>query len=249
MASNRKRPDSVCKQCCETFYPKDARFTTFCSRDCSFANIAEDRRQTARRRALLRKQALAPRPCPICAAVFKPIQSNARLCGQRECRLEDARCRRRSVYNVARAALDPTLTKHCKQCKQPFTVQRMSGTGSRTVCCTCARANARVAKSNNGNHRHRARKAGVPYIHISRASVIARYGRKCWICSKPIPPSADDLASSFTLDHVVPLSLGGWHDLPNVRPAHHRCNSLRGNEYKGQLMLTMTASPLLSGTW
>jgi 5-methylcytosine-specific restriction endonuclease McrA len=32
-----------------------------------------------------------------------------------------------------------------------------------------------------------------------------------------------------TLDHIIPLSKGGTHTWDNVRPAHRRCNELKGD--------------------
>lgn len=53
----------------------------------------------------------------------------------------------------------------------------------------------------------------------------------CWLCGLPID---SDLKSphpgSWTLDHVVPLSMGGARDDPaNARAAHRLCNMQRGN--------------------
>ncbi|WP_431941667.1 HNH endonuclease signature motif containing protein [Nocardia grenadensis] len=51
----------------------------------------------------------------------------------------------------------------------------------------------------------------------------------CWICGKPIDvslPWTDPL--SWTADHIVPRSKGG-HLLGEMRAAHRRCNSSRGN--------------------
>jgi 5-methylcytosine-specific restriction endonuclease McrA len=51
------------------------------------------------------------------------------------------------------------------------------------------------------------------------------YGNECWLCRLPI-----DNPSEYSIDHVVPRSLGGemW-SLDNMRPAHFRCNAKRGN--------------------
>jgi len=53
----------------------------------------------------------------------------------------------------------------------------------------------------------------------------------CWLCGLPIdralPPNHP---MSATVDHVEPLSLGGDPlDPSGLRPAHHGCNSRRGN--------------------
>lgn len=61
-----------------------------------------------------------------------------------------------------------------------------------------------------------------------RNQVISTYGTTCHICGRPI-----DLRISrtepggYTLDHVIPKSMGGPHVLANLRPAHRRCNLAR----------------------
>jgi 5-methylcytosine-specific restriction endonuclease McrA len=55
-----------------------------------------------------------------------------------------------------------------------------------------------------------------------RDLVVAEYGDTCWLCRRPI-------LGTVTVDHVIPRSLGGTNDLVNLRPAHGRCNSSRGN--------------------
>lgn len=52
----------------------------------------------------------------------------------------------------------------------------------------------------------------------------------CHLCGHPIDtdlPATHPL--SFTADHIAPRSLGGAASLDNLRPAHRRCNSQRGN--------------------
>lgn len=57
----------------------------------------------------------------------------------------------------------------------------------------------------------------------------------CWWCGEPIRYDLTGLAAqrdrdAFTLDHAIPLSLGGsLLDPTNARSAHRRCNSARGN--------------------
>jgi len=53
----------------------------------------------------------------------------------------------------------------------------------------------------------------------------------CWICRKEIDqslPYTDPM--SWTADHVVPRSRGGaLTDMSNLKAAHRKCNSSRGN--------------------
>lgn len=61
-------------------------------------------------------------------------------------------------------------------------------------------------------------------------AVVERDGTACALCGKPV-----NLALSGrhpdgpSLDHITPRSRGGTHALANLRLAHHRCNSSRGN--------------------
>lgn len=89
-----------------------------------------------------------------------------------------------------------------------------------------------------GKARRRAKGKAVISAPVSLADVISKYGKRCHICGKVVDVSTTNEPHSATMDHIVPLSLGGWHDLSNLRPAHHLCNSLKGSSFTGQLMLT-----------
>jgi 5-methylcytosine-specific restriction endonuclease McrA len=55
----------------------------------------------------------------------------------------------------------------------------------------------------------------------------------CTICALCGHPGAD------SVDHIIPVSKGGaLYDLANLRPAHHDCNSRRGNRPDRALMRT-----------
>lgn len=57
---------------------------------------------------------------------------------------------------------------------------------------------------------------------VDTDALYLRDGKRCQICKKPMD------RSEVTLDHIIPLSLGGTHQDSNVQIAHHRCNSSRG---------------------
>ncbi len=48
--------------------------------------------------------------------------------------------------------------------------------------------------------------------------VLKKYGTRCLCCGSDAPP---------TMDHVVPLALGGPHDKTNLQPLCHMCNSTK----------------------
>ncbi len=82
--------------------------------------------------------------------------------------------------------------------------------------------------------RHHRRKRKVLHGYIiatsARAYVFTRDRWTCWLCHQPI---LRDLKAphplSPSIDHVLPQSRGGGHQIWNLRAAHFLCNSLRGN--------------------
>ena len=79
------------------------------------------------------------------------------------------------------------------------------------------------------NHRRRARSRQAEAEKIDRQRVGDRDGWRCF-CGKRIDQSLkhpDPMSQS--LDHVQPISEGGAHTYANVRIAHLRCNTVRGN--------------------
>lgn len=77
----------------------------------------------------------------------------------------------------------------------------------------------------------RARNAGATTVHLIEAGeVYARDKWACYLCAGLIDPALPPFhPDSKTVDHVVPLSRGGQHTMDNVRAAHLRCNSAKGN--------------------
>ena len=57
---------------------------------------------------------------------------------------------------------------------------------------------------------------------------LAEYGALCYICGLPIKPGDE------SLDHKTPRSKGGSNTLDNLRPAHKRCNSAKGNKERDE---------------
>jgi 5-methylcytosine-specific restriction endonuclease McrA len=57
-----------------------------------------------------------------------------------------------------------------------------------------------------------------------RHSLVARDGIRCWICQDETPPH------DRTIDHILPVSLGGKSELSNLKIAHAHCNSFRSSK-------------------
>jgi 5-methylcytosine-specific restriction endonuclease McrA len=70
------------------------------------------------------------------------------------------------------------------------------------------------------NQLRRARKSsasGVPFTSDQLSARLSMFPG-CWMCG----------ADADTVDHVIPLALGGWHCLSNLRPACNSCNASKG---------------------
>ena len=69
---------------------------------------------------------------------------------------------------------------------------------------------------------------GRPYRRL--VAQLKATSRVCWLCGRWIDVSLPWWHDwSWSVDHVVPKSLGGKDTLDNMRAAHRLCNLRRGN--------------------
>ncbi len=124
----------------------------------------------------------------------------------------------------------------CKACGNHRLFVPDVSEGAITRCSACAKrkrlAHKRLAQAAGtwgvkvrlAKHRRRARKrANGGTGHVSAQDwkdILTKYGAACLCCGSTAPP---------TMDHVVPLSLGGPHDKTNLQPLCHLCNSLKSD--------------------
>jgi hypothetical protein len=112
-----------------------------------------------------------------------------------------------------------------------FGTDATTPTGLNTYCRECVCAVARVYRSKKpsywvtGEHRRRARKAGVRFERFDKVSIFERDGWRCGICGEHIQRALlYPHPMSPSLDHVVPLVAGGAHVTSNVQASHLVCN-------------------------
>lgn len=98
-------------------------------------------------------------------------------------------------------------------------LERQQATGAATVRDYRQRNPGKHAEIEN---RRRARKLAQFVAAVDPADVYERAGGLCGICGEPV---AD---SERSLDHIIPLALGGTHEPVNVQLAHRVCNSRKG---------------------
>lgn len=87
-----------------------------------------------------------------------------------------------------------------------------------------ARLNYDPEKGREKNENRRAKRlaAGGTITQAEWLSVLQKYGHKCLWCNKT--------GISLTMDHVVPLAIGGTHTIDNIQPLCRSCNSKKGTQ-------------------
>lgn len=96
-------------------------------------------------------------------------------------------------------------------------------------CPTCAYA-IRLRRAKDGQHRRRAAINGATHEPIDSLKVYERDEWQCGLCQQPVDrDTAWPDVMSASLDHVVPLAIGGTHTYDNVQLAHLTCNTSKGH--------------------
>lgn len=113
-----------------------------------------------------------------------------------------------------------------------ITRKRVVGRQPDRLCSTCVTDRQRRRnKERLRSHRKRAEKYGCVIEPVNKRLVFERDNWVCQLCDEAVDPKRkwpDQMCAS--LDHVIPLSLGGPHSMSNLRLAHWLCNCLRGTD-------------------
>ncbi len=166
---------------------------------------------------------------------IKPVEKC--VCGS-EKSLKSAHC-----WGCERAAR--TKSRKCTHCLGDFVWR--DGTRGRNCCSdVCARKaleashiRHRTGKPKQRERRRRACAARRRWLSQSGGRpqqigrwrrILERDGPSCWLCHLPVDLTTTRPTNRLapSVDHVVPLSLGGSDRDDNLRLAHFGCNSRRG---------------------
>jgi 5-methylcytosine-specific restriction endonuclease McrA len=204
-----------CAGCGVAFKPRLAKYGTYCSRACSFA-----------------QKAAAP-SCTVwasyCLGCGSPFVTR-----HKRAYCNDG-CRPSACYEYISVAPE---AKNCRGCGVAFKVVVGGGRPREYCSTTCAmraaQAIKRIAKS-----KRRARMRAVTIENVDPFRVFDRDGWRCQLCGVATPKrkrgTYDDDAPE--LDHIIPLSRGGAHSYLNVQCACRKCNGEKSGEPRGQLLL------------
>lgn len=192
----------------------------------------------------------AHRSCEICGTIYKPTHKDQRTCG-RACGVELRRTVTMTVNHCGRRGKPRSQWPSSKVCFKICPCGALfAGRSSRARYCGTCRAKGSVhcimlryysdpafrddviAKA----QARRASKLGLGNLEITIAYLMRRDHKRCGLCRRPVRGKAGMRGPS--IDHIIPLSRGGKHELANVHLAHLECN-LRKHAGGGgeQLML------------
>lgn len=222
--SERIRPVScICQYCGKEFEPKTTSRLTYCSRECYFRKIRDEKHVRKWLKTEHRYQKVSLKP-------IKPTDEERK-----------AKERERSRQYELKKFIPKTFV--CKECGETF--QTEYGNKKRCYCSPACTEMAKKRWRRNGNkdkqnHCHRARYFGVEYEPIKRSEILARDNWICGLCGKRIDKkSRFPDPGSPSLDHIIPMSLGGPHLKHNVQAAHFICNSRKREKAMGEQLLLM----------
>lgn len=184
--------------------------------------------------------------CLACDVVVYPRRYCSEACRHR------AELRRRSAR---RSSVRYQTTKVCPICDTEFLAPRTDAVYCSKRCLKRGytkrhpghgSAAVRRWRARNGNPpygelrrsadaRRRARKRGARVETFSRTDLAERDGWRCRLCHHMIDPYlAWPHPLSPSIDHLVPLALGGEHSLANTQLAHLVCNTRKGVKPAGE---------------
>lgn len=210
--------ESVCRGCGTGIVPsgKRGRPRSWCSTDCYWKHYVAPRKYPTH----VKQQG---RRCKDCGAGIDHRHGRAFLC-EHCCKVRQG---------VLPAPLEP---KTCLVCSEKFTPARRDA----KYCskeCRDRRSRQRVRKrryTDADRARDQRKQALRRGAATGRPVVLCEIGDRddwqCELCGNPVDrwlEYPDPLSPS--LDHILPVSLGGIHDPSNVRVTHLRCNIRRGN--------------------
>lgn len=157
------------------------------------------------------------RQCEWCMQQFSTQYKDkiycTKLCAQRA----------RDLRKRIRAGKQRTIYKRiCKGCAENFVTHNKQQLFCNGECRDWMRQQIRNEK---------AKKIVNLKTNKFKAKLYWQANGNCGICNQHIDITLKyPHPQSFSIDHIIPVSLGGTHAASNLQPAHLVCNSKRGNK-------------------
>ena len=232
------RPASLCVGCGRTFRPTGQNQKR-CQRDCGrrrkphrLKGICSDCGQPRRKDGGRCKPCSNKRPrrrtlvlCLRCDQPHWPWRNRVRhalkFCSASNC-MEIGRERRRLLRGLRKRT--PLEQVTCLNCLERFTLKKRNG----QIFCS---------KTCQTRYKARKRKLVLRGLNPVPLSVVVLHRRdagRCLLCGKRVKLSRKyPHPEAATVDHIVPITMGGSNTYDNAQLAHARCNKAKGNRLCG----------------
>jgi hypothetical protein len=218
--SARQQP--VCRNCGRGFTPKKEKYSTFCSRECAFRHKASN----AAYKWMSKHIITLHRRIKVCVECGRRFYSRykAKACSS-ECYKAIARRTQREKYFVPAAYRNEPVSKNCDWCGTLYVAVTHV---KRRRFCSKACCNAKAKRRANKLRRARMANNG-PHESFDPEAIFERDGYTCYLCGVQTDNSSWPNPRYPTIDHVIPLAMGGTHTMANVRCACFACNSIKSD--------------------
>lgn len=185
-----------------------------------------------------------PLHCFLCKNVsYVKTDNVVRKHGRRFC----VSCSSKGVSNTGLKIERSIVDKKCITCDKEY--KGRSGADSKCVECKAeanrasrrayrARRTAKGVRPGNGL-RTMARKAGAYMDTVIPKKVYERDKWKCVSCGCKVVMCKAYQPRQASIDHIIPLSMGGSHTYGNVQTMCVTCNSSKGNNITNNVQLTV----------
>lgn len=117
----------------------------------------------------------------------------------------------------------------CKECEYAYRSARYYADHEKQKSIGRDGSKKYAANRRDAARRRRALTKGATVEHVESVAIFERDGWLCGICSSLIPKDAKwPSPLSASIDHIIPLSLGGEHSYKNIQSSHLVCNMRKG---------------------
>lgn len=245
----------TCGECGAEYTVDHNRKSLYCSSRCRY----RQRERTPERKAR-RPRGLVDRACEWCGHLFNTRRSMpARFCS-RSCFCKSEAVKRTPTTPIPWSPCSwcstPFIKRHHRETCSAICYDWASGRRSRATmieyrqCPECwggfvAKAGQVrdycsgpcAKRAHKRTRKHSLRSTFSEADRITLAELGERDRWRCHICGERVTKTRGNDDRAPSIDHLVPVSVGGSHTWTNVALAHRLCNSLRGDRGPAQLLL------------
>lgn len=209
----KRGTEAICQTCGKVFYSNDDH-RLYCSKQC----LMQWKRDKAEENRILRQN--------------EAEEKKRQRIAEREAAREQARDRekeRRRQYKKKKQEEARIARRHpCEVCG--------TITANPKYCCGACSEKSRNRRKEIAR-RHKLRDNGPVDYGISVEKLMEIYGGRCCLCGGRCNEKDFDLVDGTfiagdsypSIDHIIPVALGGVHQMSNVQLAHRICNARKSD--------------------